>query len=408
MNVIDVYDIDGSKWYKQATSGPTPGIRVNPCAVVAAAPDGSSYNIYMFAGQNLTPYKEQTQYQDMWILTVPSFTWINVTMDNQAVPYARSGHTCNIWDGQMVVVGGYIGNDIPCESPGVYVFNLTSLKWGTQFTSLSSGLKDNPFSQQVVQKGADNGNSGKSSQGSPAGLEGSYGYAVPEAVQKVVGGDGLGHATITAPVQSATDGPMATGKPITYTVTGPGGAIVTETGSATPGGATSRGSSGPNVGAIVAGVVAGVLAIVAAYLGFCAWIYRKQLKLYKNHVAMAQRAAADPTRAEKEGFMLPPGAAGSGKNSTDKRSDPSRGRSGHSPSPSNPSGTSSGGGYSAHPVTGGGLVGQEYHPLQQSHTHGSNGSDAGSSTENLLANLEPSFVGVLLNPKRSLRIVNRD
>lgn len=37
MNVIDVYDIAGSMWYKQSTSGKAPRIRVNPCAVVAAA-----------------------------------------------------------------------------------------------------------------------------------------------------------------------------------------------------------------------------------------------------------------------------------------------------------------------------------------------------------------------------------
>lgn len=37
MNEVDIYDIAGSTWYRQATSGSTPSIRVNPCAVVAAA-----------------------------------------------------------------------------------------------------------------------------------------------------------------------------------------------------------------------------------------------------------------------------------------------------------------------------------------------------------------------------------
>lgn len=37
MNIIDVYDIANSTWYKQSTSGKTPEYRVNPCAVVAAA-----------------------------------------------------------------------------------------------------------------------------------------------------------------------------------------------------------------------------------------------------------------------------------------------------------------------------------------------------------------------------------
>jgi hypothetical protein len=39
MNEVDVFDIAGSTWYRQATSGKTPQIRVNPCAVVAAAPE---------------------------------------------------------------------------------------------------------------------------------------------------------------------------------------------------------------------------------------------------------------------------------------------------------------------------------------------------------------------------------
>jgi hypothetical protein len=37
MNEVDVFDIATSMWYRQATNGPTPNIRVNACAVVAAA-----------------------------------------------------------------------------------------------------------------------------------------------------------------------------------------------------------------------------------------------------------------------------------------------------------------------------------------------------------------------------------
>jgi hypothetical protein len=39
MNTVDVYDIAASQWYRQSTNGPTPSIRVNPCGVVAAAPE---------------------------------------------------------------------------------------------------------------------------------------------------------------------------------------------------------------------------------------------------------------------------------------------------------------------------------------------------------------------------------
>lgn len=55
MSTLDVYDIASSQWYHQQTTGTAPGVRVNPCAVVASAPDASSFQIYLFGGQNLQP-----------------------------------------------------------------------------------------------------------------------------------------------------------------------------------------------------------------------------------------------------------------------------------------------------------------------------------------------------------------
>ena len=371
MNVIDVYDVANSTWYKQATSGNTPPIRVDPCAVVAAAPDGSSFNVYMYAGQNLIPYGSQEQYNDMWILTVPSFTWIQVNMTGQSNPPARAGHTCNIWDGQMVVVGGYVSQNISCDSPGIYVFDLSKLQWQPQFNALSGS---NPQGQQESQQ-KEEGDGGADV--SAIGLEGSYGYTVPAAVQSVVGGNGNGGATVTTPVESATAGPIATGRAPTFTVTGPGG-TVTETG--TPG--YKEENSGPNVGAIVAGVVAGVFAILAGYLGFCAWIYRRQLQLYKNHVAMSQRQAGSdgPSGREKGTFaaLLP---RSSGASSERAKWTPDNAPSGSSTA---------------------------YTPVAGQTEAGGGHSTANSSTDDLMAGQEPSFLGVLLSPRRSLRVINRD
>ena len=368
MNVIDVFDIASSTWYRQSTSGSYPTLRVNPCAVAASAPDGSSTNIYMYGGQNLVPYMNQTQFGDMWILTIPSFTWIQVDTTGQSVPMPRVGHTCNLWNGQIVVVGGY-NTDLAggCDS-GFYVFDATQLAWQNKYNAISGG---NPLDQQTAQET------------DPAALGGSYGYQVPLAVQSVVGGKGTGGATITAPAESATAGPLATGKAITYTVTESNGAIVTETG--TPQTTSSSGSHGPNIGAIVAGVVAGFFAILAAYLGFCTWLYRRQLALYKRHVAMTQRAAA-AAPGEKLAFLGSSTAnndsSGAGK-STDQSSGPP-GSSGRGSSR-----------YNAVPFAPPGL----------NESLGQN-STANSSSEDLAG--EPSFIGVLLNPRRSLRVVNRD
>ena len=292
---IDIYDIAGSTWYRQTTNGTAPSIRVNPCAVAASAADGSSINIYMFGGQNLQPAGAQIQYNDMWILTIPSFTWIKVDQDGQSTPNPRAGHTCNIWDGQIIVVGGYVGN-ITCDA-GFYVFDASQLKWQDSFVALGGA---NQLDQQTSQ-----------TQNS-SGLSGSYGYQVPEVVQSIIGGGASGGATITAPASSATAGPLVTGKPITYTITETptpivttftsSGVVVTET--AVPKSvAGQQKSSGPNIAAIVAGTVAGVLFLIALYLAFCVWVYRRQLALYKNHVAMAQRAAVNGGANEKTSFL---------------------------------------------------------------------------------------------------------
>ena len=367
MNVIDIFDIATSTWYKQSTSGTYPTLRVNPCAVAMSAPDGSSTNIYLYGGQNLIPYKNQTQFGDMWILTIPTFTWIEVDVDGQSAPPPRVGHTCNAWDGQIIVVGGYNTELAGGCDTGVYVFSASDLTWQNKFNALEDkgGIKNiqNKQAAQVEDTAA---------------LSGSNGYAVPGAVQKVIGGAGYGGATKTAPVQTATAGPLATGKPITYTVTGPNGELITETATAS----ASNSRSGPNVGAIVAGVVAGCFAILAAYLGFCAWVYRRQLALYKNHVAMTQRAAAAGGPGEKSAFL----GSSTDNSSLDK------GRSEADQSSGAAATATSGSGYGPTPSTPGAPVGGN--------------SIANSSTEDLIG--EPSFFGVLLNPRRSLRVVNRD
>ncbi|KEF62602.1 uncharacterized protein A1O9_00575 [Exophiala aquamarina CBS 119918] len=377
MNVIDVYDIDSSTWYKQATTGPTPEIRVNPCAVAVSAADGSSTQVYMYGGQNLIPAGEQKQYDDVWILTVPSFTWIRIDTSDQSVPPARAGHTCNVWNGQMVVVGGYVGQDLSCDSPGIYVFNTSSLAWQNSYVALET---DDSLNRQTSQKH------------DPSALQGSFGYAVPKEVQSVIGGNAVGAATITAPAQTASNGPLATGGPITYTVTGADGSVATET--SIPGSGTSESghsSSDKNVGAIVAGVIAGCLGVLAAYLGFCAWIYRRQLKIYKNHTALAQ----NQTISGGDHRYFGTGFIGGGKLSNQEKSQTSDSRN----SADNRSGDAN--------STGRANALSSNNPYR-SVPGGAGTATAASSTEDLMAGQEPSFLGVMLNPRRSLRVVNRD
>lgn len=399
MNVIDVYDIATSTWYKQSTSGPSPEYRVNPCATVAAAADGSSFNIYMFGGQNLIPAGQQVQRDDMWILSVPSFTWIEVPAEAQSVPPARAGHTCNIWDASMIVTGGYVGQDLSCDSPGIYVYDLSSLTWVNQFTALSRHDSDDSGDAANSGNGNDKSDGSvaesnnilsqqQSQQGDMSGLQGSYGYQVPELVRSVIGGGPTGGATLTAPVATATAGPLATGRPVTYTVTGSGltstSTTVSNSGNGGSGGGSLGSDGGPNIGAIVAGVIAGLLAILAGYLGFCAYIYRKQLNLYKNHIEMAQRAGS-------EKGLFGAYATPRSQNSSDS-----------------PYGSSNiGSSYGQSNGQSGLKNGIQPFGVEDGSGNGGTGSRR-SSTQELLSGQEPSFFGVMLHPRRSLKVINRD
>ncbi|KAM5468867.1 hypothetical protein MauCBS54593_004862 [Microsporum audouinii] len=377
MNVIDVFDIASSKWYKQATSGKTPNIRVNPCAVAASAADGSSTQVYLFGGQNLIPYGSQIQYNDMWILSIPSFTWIQADTDGQSVPPARAGHTCNIWNSQIVVTGGYVGQDLSCDSPGIYVFDASELTWNNQYTSLEGG---NDLNQQASQ----------TRDGS--GLGGSYGYRVPKVVQSVIGGDDTGKATQTVPAVAPTDGPLATGQPLTYTV------LPTAT-SGPHSGISDGGGNGPNIAAIIAGVIAGCLGILAIYLGFVTWLYRRRLAIYKNHLAATQRSSVGSGYGDKISSFPP--------RYSDHTSSAGLGTTGSSGNLTVTTAATAAARMS--------WVGGDYH--QHKHTRSNSGGNldyigqpgpsASSSVEDLLAGQEPTFLGVMLNPRQTLRVINQ-
>ncbi|RMX92424.1 hypothetical protein D0868_13417 [Hortaea werneckii] len=452
MNNIDVYDIARSTWYKQSTSGPTPEIRVNPCAVIAAAPDGSSYNIYMFGGQRLQPYGSQEQYDDMWILTLPSFTWIEVDMSGQSVPYGRSGHSCNIWDAQMVMVGGYVGDQLSCESPGIYVFDLSNCQWVQEFTALTPGndensspsagtgtaedgdedtstsdsssdslVSNNPLNQQPAQLANDTDS---------GGLQGSYGYKVPQIVIDKIGGNEDGGATVTTPAVTATDGPLATGSATTYTLTNDPSSTSQPTSSDNnddnsdddPNPNNNKNSSSdpdgntPNIPAIVIGTICGLLFLLALYLAFCAYIYRRQLGLYRRHVEMMNQRQRRVGSDEGEDEKLPtagfPSAGLLMAGSTDGRSGSSSGK--NSSERSSKNGRRGGGGGGGGGGSREGFQNGSLPPSMMTNPHpmmtaaGGEGGSERSSTEDLLAGQEPTFVGVLLNPRRSLKVVNRD
>lgn len=362
----------------------------------------------------------QTQYNDMYILTIPAFHWVRVDDDGDGnVPSPRAGHTCTMRDGQLILVGGYIGDDIECDSPGIYVFNATSLRWSDRFVAGDHDPDHSP------------GNSV---------LAGSWGYQVPRPVQDVIGGNENGGATVSTPESGpATGGPFATGTPPVFTITESGAtATVTQPapgvtggggGGGYPGGSDNNssedsGGGETSPGLIAAGVIAGLLGVVAAYLAFCVWLYRRQVAAYKRHLAIANRysGASHPsfgavgllggllgrrrTRdSERESKHRRDNSAGSNESFgwVGAGAEPKWTMDG--PSPSSGSGTvaGSGSGVVAGPM-------RRSEDVRSGYTGGerSRDTDQGSvsSTEQLLEGQEPSFFSVVMGPRRALRVVN--
>ncbi|KAK7908278.1 hypothetical protein PG985_015581 [Apiospora marii] len=125
MDTIHLFDIASSKWYTQHASGDVPDMRRRFCAGDAGAPDQSSYNIYLYGGLGFPPDNE-AGFDDAYILSLPSFTWIKMYPGPDSNPaLVGSPHhslTCNVIDGaQMLVMGGSFPlNSTICDSEEVY------------------------------------------------------------------------------------------------------------------------------------------------------------------------------------------------------------------------------------------------------------------------------------------------
>ncbi|KAI0970569.1 hypothetical protein F4678DRAFT_113436 [Xylaria arbuscula] len=168
MSNVDIYDVANSKWYQQPTTNAPPQLAMG-CAVVATAQDASSYNIYYYGGFDGL-HEKQDFNDDVWILSLPSFTWTKISSGNP--DHARAGHQClTPYPDQMVTVGGFrptVGGSINCLVGGILqVFNLTEGKWLNSYDPNNWNM-----------------------------------YGVPEMLHEKIGGDYTGGATLTTPTPS--------------------------------------------------------------------------------------------------------------------------------------------------------------------------------------------------------------
>lgn len=99
---------------------------------MAAAKDGSSYNIYIYGGYDgIDPSAPS---DDVYILSIPAFRWFKA--DTGSTKHARRSHKCaKVYPDQMFVVGGETNsNDYNCLDAGVVrIFNLNTLTWQNKY-----------------------------------------------------------------------------------------------------------------------------------------------------------------------------------------------------------------------------------------------------------------------------------
>ncbi|EEH50475.1 uncharacterized protein PADG_06554 [Paracoccidioides brasiliensis Pb18] len=158
MRSVPVYDIDTQKWYMQDTTGDYPPQLSHFCSVVAAAQDGSSYNIYIYGGYSGNS-RLDIPIDDVYILSVPSFTWIHAYDGKRK--RGRYGHKCiKPHPDKMFVLGGRDDlSPTACLDP-IRVFNLNTLKF--QNTYHPSELREYEIPDLVTAKIGGNAKGGAS------------------------------------------------------------------------------------------------------------------------------------------------------------------------------------------------------------------------------------------------------
>lgn len=280
MTSLPVYDIVSKSWYMQNTTGDGPGQRTEFCSVVAPAKDSSSFNIYIYGGYDGLN-STSVPYDDVWILSIPSFTWVKAYSGIPA--HGRRGHKCErIYPDQMLVIGGVNPDAQHCVQGGpIQIFNLNTLKFQNLYDP---------------REWSD--------------------YAVPDVVTAVIGGNGQGSSTKTT---SFSDKALSALFKAPYTKT-------TKTyypyslGSGTPG-ATNVPTAHPSPNGLakwvapVLGVVLGL--IVLSIIAVLILLYRRRKLLRRNSITSSNANSSHNNRILNWVNGMPT------RQPSDRKSDPS-------------------------------------------------------------------------------------
>lgn len=221
-----------NKWYVQTATGNIPGNRRKFCAGATWADDQSSYNIYLYGGFGFG--ENSTGFDDVYILTLPTFEWIKWYPDQAGTTPAPHGSlTCNVvGQAQMIVMGGNFTNSTACDVPNVggqHNLNLaqdnySNSKWFQYLPNLTN-------------------------------------YSVPSAIYSVTGGSSDGGASSVSPANGWSDSALSVyfAQKARFDTRTPTRYIPLSTGSSSSG-------DKPPIGAIVGGAVGGFLVLVIVAL----------------------------------------------------------------------------------------------------------------------------------------------
>ncbi|CAE7193115.1 hypothetical protein P3342_009357 [Pyrenophora teres f. teres] len=264
MSIIHVYDMASSKWYTQIASGSVPAARRQFCADVTWPDDQSSFNVYLYGGYGATA-SEAPGYDDVYILSIPSFTWIKVFpldgSDSKPSQVGHGGCSANVINhAQMLIIGGWFPLYDKCDAPaGQGQHNMV-----LGYNGGEAKLWDK-FNPQLDD------------------------YVVPSPIISAIGGGPTGGATKTAPA-SWGHVDLATYFTLKPSFTARAATRSLPSATATP---SPKPSKKTNVGAIAGGVVGG-LAVLIAILCLILFCLHRRKKALKEKQAQADEPPPPP------------------------------------------------------------------------------------------------------------------
>ena len=91
--------------------------------------------MYIFGGRD----DDNMKLNDLWRFDIATNVWQEIKQSGNA-PTPRSGHSCDIFEGQyLIIFGGIL--EITKELNDLHLFDLTKKKWVTLFEETNSPLR---------------------------------------------------------------------------------------------------------------------------------------------------------------------------------------------------------------------------------------------------------------------------